>query len=110
MRSLAKELQIDLREGVYMALLGPCFETPAEIRAYQRLGADAVGMSTVPETIVAVHCGLRVAGLSVITDECFPDALKPVNIAEIIETANTAEPKLTLIMKQLIERMPPAAV
>jgi purine-nucleoside phosphorylase len=62
-------------------------------------------MSTVPEDIVAVHCGLNVLGISVITDECFPDALKPIDINEIIETANAAEPKLTLIMKEVIKQL-----
>jgi xanthosine phosphorylase len=68
MRSAARSLDVELREGVYMALLGPTFETPAEIRAYQRLGANAVGMSTVPEVIVARHCGMRVAAVSVLTN------------------------------------------
>jgi purine-nucleoside phosphorylase len=62
-------------------------------------------MSTVPENIVAVHSGMRVLGLSVVTDECFPDTLQPVNIQEIIETANNTEPKLTLIMKEVIKRI-----
>ena len=69
------------------------------------IGADAVGMSTVPENIVAVHSGMNVLGLSVITDECLPDTLQPVNIAEIIETANKAEPNLTMIMKKVIEQL-----
>jgi purine-nucleoside phosphorylase len=69
------------------------------------IGADVVGMSTVPEDIVAVHMGMSVMGISIITDECFPDSLKPARVEEIIEVANQAEPKLTAIMKGVVERL-----
>jgi len=102
---IALENKIKIQKGVFVAVSGPNVETRAEYRFLRMIGADAVGMSTVPENIVAVHCGLKVLGISVITDECFPDALKPVDIKEIIETANGAEPKLTLIMKKVIEEL-----
>ena len=106
---LAEEIALDnrigLQKGVFVAVSGPNLETKAEYRFLRLIGADAVGMSTVPEDIVAIHCGMRVFGLSVITDECFPDALEPVNVAEIIKTANQAEPKLTLIMKKMVEQL-----
>ncbi|HOJ68381.1 MAG TPA: purine-nucleoside phosphorylase [Candidatus Hydrogenedentes bacterium] len=101
----ALELGIPLRRGVYVALTGPCLETRAEYRFLRLIGADAVGMSTVPEVIVAVHAGLRVLGFSVITDECFPDALRPADIAKIIETANAAEPKLAALVTRCLEKM-----
>jgi purine-nucleoside phosphorylase len=69
------------------------------------VGADAVGMSTVPEDIVAIHMGMRVFGVSIITDECFPETLKPVTLEEVIAIANKAEPKMTAIMKELVARM-----
>ena len=90
--------------GVYVGVLGPNLETRAEYRFLRAIGADVVGMSTVPEVIVAVHCGLRVLGLSIVTDLCLPDALKPVNIAEILDTAAKAEPKLTKIVLGILER------
>ena len=102
---IALENRIKVQRGVFVAVSGPNLETRAEYRFLRFIGADAVGMSTVPETIVAVHSGLQVLGISVITDECFPDALKPVNINEIITTANQAEPKLTLLMRQVIESL-----
>ncbi|MEM9368283.1 MAG: hypothetical protein AAGD07_20000, partial [Planctomycetota bacterium] len=76
-----------------------CLETRAEYRFLRMIGADVVGMSTVPETIVAVHCGLPVVGLSVITDMCLPDALKPADVAEIVATAGRAEPHLRTIVR-----------
>ncbi len=95
---------IRAHRGVYAAVTGPCLETRAEYRCLRALGADAVGMSTVPEVIVAVHAGLRVLGMGVVTDVCLPDALAPVNIAEIIAVANAAAPKLeTIIMGFLAE-------
>jgi purine-nucleoside phosphorylase len=101
----ALQNKIALRKGVFVAVSGPNLETRAEYRFLRMIGADAVGMSTVPETIAAIHCGLRVFGISVITDECFPDALKKVNIKEIIDAARRAEPKLMLLMRKMIEQM-----
>jgi len=102
---IALENKIKLQKGVFVAVSGPNLETRAEYRFLRQIGADVVGMSTVPENIVAVHSGLKVLGISVITDECLPDALKPVDIDEIIQTANNAEPNLTLIMKKVIEQI-----
>ncbi|MCX6639646.1 MAG: purine-nucleoside phosphorylase [bacterium] len=101
--ALAKGIKV--HRGVYVAVAGPNLETSAEYRFLRTIGADVVGMSTVPEVIVANHCGIKVLGISVITDECFPDALKPAKIEEIIETASIAEPKLTYIMKTVIDRL-----
>jgi purine-nucleoside phosphorylase len=102
---IATDNHIKFQKGVFVAVSGPNLETRAEYKFLHLIGADCVGMSTVPENIVAVHSGLRVLGLSVVTDECFPETLQPVNIEEIIETANTAEPKLTLIMKEVIKQI-----
>lgn len=102
---IALEEKIKLQRGVYVAVAGPNLETRAEYRFLRFIGADVVGMSTVPEVVVARHMDMNVFGISVITDECFPDSLQPVNVAEIIETANNAQPRLTLIMKRLIERI-----
>jgi purine-nucleoside phosphorylase len=102
---IARENDIKYQKGVFVAVSGPNLETKAEYRFLHMIGADCVGMSTVPENIVAVHSGMRVLGLSVVTDECFPDTLQPVNIQEIIETAKNAEPKLTLIMKEVIRQI-----
>lgn len=101
----ALDLKIKLQKGVYVAMQGPNLETRAEYRFLRTIGADAVGMSTVPETIVAVHMGMRVLGFSILTDECFPDALKPVTIQEVIAVANKAEPKMTAVMKEVVRRM-----
>lgn len=89
--------------GVFVAVTGPNLETRAEYRFLRAVGADAVGMSTVPEVIVAAHAGMRVLGISTITDMCFPDALKPVDVSEIIATANAAEPKLRAIITGILE-------
>ncbi|HPO17552.1 MAG TPA: purine-nucleoside phosphorylase [Candidatus Hydrogenedentes bacterium] len=102
----ALEEGIPLRRGVYLACPGPCLETRAEYRFMRTIGADAVGMSTVPEVIVAVHAGLKVLGFSAITDECLPDALQAVDIAKIIATANAVEPKLSRIVIKCIQRFP----
>ena len=102
---IALEEKIKLHKGVYAAMTGPSLETRAEYRMLRIIGADVVGMSTVPEVIVAVHTGLKVLGMSVITDECFPDALKPIDINEILRHAAEAEPKLTRIMKRFVERI-----
>lgn len=103
--TVAMEEKIRLQKGVYVAVSGPNLETRAEYRFLRFIGADVVGMSTVPEVIVARHMDIPVLGISVITDECFPDSLAPVNVAEIIQTANEAQPKLTLIMKGVIDRI-----
>ncbi|NTU96457.1 MAG: purine-nucleoside phosphorylase [Chlorobiaceae bacterium] len=102
---VALEQKIWVRRGVYVALPGPCLETRAEYRMLRNLGADVVGMSTVPEVIAAVHQGTEVFGMSIITDECFPDALQPVSIEEIIEVSNLAEPKMTAIFKSVVANL-----
>lgn len=99
---IAKKEEITCHQGVYVAVTGPNLETKAEYKYLRIIGGDAVGMSTVPEVIVANHAGLPVFAISVLTDEGFPDDLKPVSIDEIIATANQAEPKLTTILSQLI--------
>lgn len=104
-RIVARERQIVLREGVYVAVTGPNLETPAEYRFLRTIGADVVGMSTVPEVIVAVHGGMRVLGISIITDACLPDALEPADVAAIIATARAAEPSLTRLVTGVLERM-----
>ena len=96
---------IRVQKGVYLALTGPCLETRAEYRFLRNCGADAVGMSTVPEVIVGVHAGLKIFGISCITDLCLPDALEPVNIDEIIRVAGDAEPKITLLVRRLVETL-----
>ena len=100
---VALEEGIKLHQGVYVAVVGPNLETRAEYRFLRQIGADVVGMSTVPEVIVARHMDLRVMAVSVITDECFPDALEPVSIPDILAAAAEAEPKLTRIMKGVVE-------
>ncbi|HSW56311.1 MAG TPA: purine-nucleoside phosphorylase [Ignavibacteriaceae bacterium] len=102
---IALENKIKVQKGVYVAVPGPNLETRAEYGFLRATGADVVGMSTIPENIVANHMGMKVLGISIVTDECFPDTLKPVNVEEIIATAMQAEPKMTLIMKELIKRL-----
>lgn len=102
---IALEKGIKLQRGVYLAVPGPCLETRAEYRFMRMLGGDAVGMSTVPEVIVAVHAGLKVLGFSAITDECLPDALEAADIEKIIATANAVEPILSEIVLECIRRM-----
>jgi purine-nucleoside phosphorylase len=99
------DLKIRVQKGVYVAMQGPNLETKAEYRFLRTIGADAVGMSTVPEDIVAVHMGMKVLGFSILTDECFPDALKPALLEEILKVATKAEPKMTAIMKEVVKRM-----
>ncbi|MBI4530241.1 MAG: purine-nucleoside phosphorylase [Candidatus Latescibacteria bacterium] len=94
--------KIKVQKGVYVAVAGPNLETRAEYRFLRAIGADVVGMSTIPEVIVAVHAGMEVLGLSVITDACLPDALEPADINTIIRTAQEAEPKLTRLMKRVV--------
>jgi purine-nucleoside phosphorylase len=102
---VALGLKITTERGVFVAVPGPNLETRAEYRFLRFIGADAVGMSTVPENIVANHMGLSVLGFSIITDECFPDSLQPANVQEIIQVAADTEPKLTAIMKGVVERL-----
>ncbi|MEM7784408.1 MAG: purine-nucleoside phosphorylase [Planctomycetota bacterium] len=101
---IARAEDIVAHKGVLVAVAGPNLETRAEYRFLRLIGSDVVGMSTIPEVIVAVHAGMRIVGFSIITDLCFPDALEPANVEEIIQVANDAEPKLTkLVMGVLAE-------
>jgi purine-nucleoside phosphorylase len=104
-RDVAREMKLTLREGVYVAVPGPNLETAAEYRFLRTIGADVVGMSTVPEVIVAVHGGMRTLGVSIITDECLPDALDPADIDKIIATAQAAEPNITRLVAGVLQRM-----
>ena len=104
-RQVALELKIPLRTGVYVAVPGPNLETRAEYRMLRAMGADVVGMSTVPEVIAAVHGGMRVMGVSIITDACFPDALEVADITRIIATAQGAEPRLTQLVEGVVARI-----
>ena len=104
-RDVARSEGIALREGVYLALSGPSLETRAEYRMLRGLGADVVGMSTVPEVIVAVHAGMRVLGLSIITDMCIPETLEQVDVARIIAIAGKTEPKLTALVSGVVHRL-----
>lgn len=99
---IAEDAGIELREGVYVSVPGPMLETPAEYRYLSVIGADAVGMSTVPEVIAARHMGLPVFAVSVITDMCTPDRLKKVKLADILEAAAIAEPRMTMLIRELI--------
>ena len=100
--AIAKEEGIRAHKGSYVAVPGPNLETRAEYTMLARLGADVVGMSTVPEVIVAVHEGIRTAAISIVTDLCFPEALEPVSVEEILQVAGEAEPKLTSMVKRLL--------
>jgi purine-nucleoside phosphorylase len=104
-RAVALEHGITLREGVYVAVPGPNLETRAEYRYLRGIGADVVGMSTVPEVIVAIHAGMRVLGISIITDLCLPDALEPASVEKIIAVASRAEPNLTTLVRGVLERL-----
>ena len=104
-RAVAAEQRTTLREGVYAAVAGPNLETRAEYRMLRALGADVVGMSTVPEVVVAVHGGMRVLGVSIITDQCLPDALEPASLESILAVARTAEPRLTALVERVVERL-----
>ena len=101
--ALARREDIVCHQGVFVAVTGPNLETKAEYRFLRQIGADAVGMSTVPEVIVAVHCGLRVVGFSIVTDMCLPDALEPADVAKIIATANAAEPRLRTMVRGILK-------
>jgi len=105
LREIAGEKEIVLHEGVYASVVGPQLETRAEYRMLKTLGADAVGMSTVPEVIVANQLKLPVAAISVLTDECDPENLAPINVAEIIQIASQAEPKLIALYRELVRRI-----
>jgi len=102
---VALENKIKVQKGVYVAVPGPNLETKAEYRFLRGIGADVVGMSTIPENIIANHMGIRVLGFSIITDECFPDSLVPAKVEDIIATAMQAEPKMTIIMKEVIKQL-----
>lgn len=104
-QAVARELAVTLREGVYVAVAGPNLETRAEYRMLRMLGADVVGMSTVPEVITAVARGMRILGVSIITDLCFPDTLAPTSLDRIIAVANEAEPRLTQLVCGVLERL-----
>jgi purine-nucleoside phosphorylase len=104
-RTVAREQGTVLREGVYVAVTGPNLETRAEYRMLRTIGADVVGMSTVPEVIVAVQGGMRVLGLSIITDQCVPETLEPAELETIIATAGRAEPRLTALVRGVLERL-----
>src|SRR5207253_3450387 len=99
---IALEERIPCHKGVFVAVPGPNLETRAEYRFLRAIGADAVGMSTAPEIIVGVHSGLRNLGISVITDMCLPDALEPVKLEDILETADKAEKKLRVLVRRLV--------
>src|SRR6266446_8822585 len=99
---IAMEEKIAVQKGVFVAVPGPCLETRAEYRFLRGIGADVVGMSTVPEVIVGVHAKMRILGLSVITDQCLPDALEPVNLEEIIAVANASEKKLRVLVRRVV--------
>ena len=101
-KRVALNEKIVCQQGVFVAVSGPNLETRAEYRFLRAIGADVVGMSTVPEVIVAVHSKMRVLGISVITDVCLPDALEPVSLPDIINTANEAEPNLRLLVRKVV--------
>jgi purine-nucleoside phosphorylase len=104
-RDVAREAGVMLREGVYVAVPGPNLETRAEYRMLRFIGADVVGMSTVPEVIAAVHAGMEVLGISILTDQCLPDSLEPATVEDIIRTAQGAEPSLTRVIMGVMQRL-----
>ncbi|MCX7834195.1 MAG: purine-nucleoside phosphorylase [Ignavibacteria bacterium] len=101
----ALENRIPIKKGVYASVTGPNLETRAEYRALRKMTADAVGMSTIPEIIIAHKLGIKSLGISIVTDEGYPDTLKPANIEEIIKVAGIAEPKLTLLTAKVVEKL-----
>ncbi len=103
--SVARKNDIQIKRGVYAAMSGPSLETRAEYRFLRMIGADVIGMSSIPENIVANQCEMKVLGLTVVTDLCFPDSLKPATLAKIIAVADSAEPKLTAVMKGVVESL-----
>jgi purine-nucleoside phosphorylase len=104
-KRIALEEKIVCHQGVFVAVSGPNLETRAEYRFLRTIGADVVGMSTVPEVIVAIHAKMRVLGISVITDQCLPDALEPVSIPDIIKTANEAETSLRKLVRRVVTEL-----
>ena len=102
-RKIALKNHIDLKEGVYVGVSGPTFETPAEYKMFRIIGGDAIGMSTVPEVIVARHMGMQVFGISIITDSGVPGEIVEISHEEVQEVAMKAEPKMSLIIKELVE-------
>jgi purine-nucleoside phosphorylase len=104
-KSVALDNAIEMHEGVLTALSGPTLETKAEYRFLRLIGADAVGMSTIPEVITAVHMGMKVLGICAITDECFPDALEPVDIEDVIAAGKLAQPKMTNVITGVLEQL-----
>jgi purine-nucleoside phosphorylase len=105
LEQIALEKGVAVRRAVLAAVAGPNLETAAEYRFLRRVGADIVGMSTVPEVIAAVHMGMKTLAVSIVTDLCPPDALKPANIKEIIATAESTEPVLRDLVTEYLQRM-----
>jgi purine-nucleoside phosphorylase len=106
---IARDEKIPLHQGVFVGVSGPNLETRAEYRMLRGLGADVVGMSLIPENLVAVHSSMRCLALSVVTDACLPDALEPVDIERILRTAAAAEPILTRLVRRVIDELPEAS-
>ena len=104
-RKCAKSNRIDIKEGVYLATTGPSYETPAEIRMFQKWGADVIGMSTVPEAITANYCGMKVLGLSVATNYCAGISKTPLNHEEVIETGKIASRNMKLLMSEIVKEI-----
>lgn len=105
-KRVAMEEKISVQKGVFVVVTGPCLETRAEYRFLRNIGADVVGMSTVPEVIVGVHSKMKILGLSVITDQCLPDALEPAKLEDIIAVANEAEKKMRVLVRRFISELP----
>jgi len=104
-RDVARAGNMTLRDGVYVSVAGPSLETAAEYRFLRMIGADMVGMSTVPETIVAVQMGMEVLGCTIISDMCIPETLEPADINQIIAACERTEPKLTFLVREILRRM-----
>ena len=103
---IARRQDLHVHKGVFVAVSGPNLETRAEYRFLRNIGADVVGMSTVPEVIVAVHAGMRSIGFSVVTDMCFPDSLQPADVNEIVRIAQETEPKLRALVSDVLAELP----